>query len=299
MIYTLTLNPALDYVAHVKDFSVGTIQRSKNEQYFYGGKGINVSSILSVLGIKSVALGFLAGFTGVAIKQGLTDKGIENDFVFLKNGFTRINVKIRSNDETDINGQGPDVDNESLDELLSKINELKSGDTLVLAGSIPPSLPQNMYEQIMDRLGDKDIRFVVDATGQLLLSSLKYNPFMIKPNKEELEDLFDVQIGSNEDLVKYASKLQEMGAKNVLVSLGGDGAMLLDENGQTHYMEAFKGKIVNTVGAGDSMVAGFIAGYEKTNDYAYALKLGSASGSATAFSEGLADSVTINNLLEK
>lgn len=297
MIYTLTLNPALDYVTFVDDFNVGNIMRSVGEKVFFGGKGINVSSVLLELGVSSVAMGFLAGFTGKAIEQGLNDKGVSSDFVYLKNGFSRINIKIRSGTETDINGQGPEISVEDFNLLLKKLEKLKLGDMLVLAGSIPPSLPQNTYEQIMKKLQDKDVRFVVDATGELLLSSLKYKPFLIKPNLEELEELFKSKISSKNDIEKYALRLQGMGAQNVLVSLGGDGAVLLDENQNTHYQKAFSGKVINTVGAGDSMVAGFIAGYFKEGDYSYALKLGSASGSATAFSEGLANKQTIKDLL--
>ena len=298
MIYTLTLNPAVDYVAHVDELTVGSIIRSCKESVFFGGKGINVSTVLWEHNIRSVAMGFLAGFTGKAIEQGLTDKGIMSDFVYVDDGFTRINIKIRSGTETDINGQGPYIDKAAQDRLLEKLAKLQSGDTLVIAGSIPPSLPQNIYEKIMESLSGKGVRFVVDATRNLLVSSLKFRPFLIKPNADELGEIFSVSVRSANDAKEYAARLQEMGARNVLVSMGKDGAVLLDETGGKHYAEAFKGTVINTVGAGDSMVAGFIAGYEKTGDFAYALKLGSASGSATAFCEGLADIKSIEALLK-
>ena len=298
MIYTLTLNPALDYVAHVQSFAVGSIMRSTEEGVFFGGKGINVSTVLHVLGVPTVAMGFLAGFTGKAIEEGLKKQGIPCDFVYLKNGFSRINIKIRSAQETDINGQGPDIDDAALSALMAKLQTLESGDTLVLAGSIPPSLPQNIYEQIMQSLDGRGVRFVVDATGKLLLSALAYKPFLIKPNREELSELFGAEVQTDADIELYARKLQALGARNVLVSLGGDGAILFDENKNVHKRAAFPGKVVNTVGAGDSMVAGFIAGYEEKQNYAYALLLGSATGSATAFSEGLATLDTIQKIMQ-
>ena len=299
MIYTLTLNPAIDYVAHVDELTIGSIGRSHDESVFFGGKGINVSTILHEHGIPSVAMGFIAGFTGIAIEEGLSKKGIKSDFVHLKNGFSRINIKIRSKTETDINGEGPHIEDCDLKRLFAKMEVMQDGDTLVLAGSIPSSLPQNMYEMIMSSQSGKDIRFVVDATGELLMKTLAYHPFLIKPNNDELGEIFLVKISSPNEAVKYAAKMQEKGARNVLVSMGSDGAVLLDENGQKHYMPAYPGKVVNTVGAGDSMVAGFIAGYEQTGDFAYALKLGSASGSATAFSEGLANMESIKIILNK
>ncbi len=299
MIYTVTFNPAIDYVVHVSPFEIGNINRSDKETAFFGGKGINVSLILNELGLESTALGFIAGFTGKAIEQGIADKGIKSDFVHLNKGLTRINVKIRSNEETDINGMGPDIEKEEINKLFEKLESLKKGDTLVLAGSIPNSLPSDIYEKIMQRLFDKEIRFVVDATKDLLLNSLKYKPFLIKPNNDELGEIFSAEINTPEDSLKYAKKLQEMGAVNVLVSMGGKGAVLLDEFGDEYYMPAIEGKVVNTVGAGDSMVAGFIAGATKKSDYEYALKLGTAAGSATAFSEGLAEKPLIKRLLEE
>ena len=298
MIYTLTLNPAIDYVVHVDDLKIGSIGRSHNEGIFIGGKGINVSMILREHGLDSAAMGFVAGFTGNAIEQGLAEKGIHSDFVHLRGGFSRINIKIRSREETDINGQGPEITAEDLERLFAKLDGMKDGDTLVMAGSIPGSLPQDIYERIMGRQSGKNIRFVVDAEGELLTKTLRFHPFLIKPNREELGEIFSADIKDTVQSAKYARKLQEAGARNVLVSMGGSGALLLDEDGKTHFMDACSGEVINTVGAGDSMVAGFIAGYEKTGDYAYALKLGSASGSATAFSEGLADKKKIEEILK-
>lgn len=297
MIYTVTFNPAIDYLVYVPDLTVGSIIRSEKERTFCGGKGINVSLILQELGIESTAMGFLAGFTGSAIEQLLSGGAIHTDFVHLKEGLTRINVKIRSGQETDINAQGPEISETDIRELLKKLNNLKSGDTLVLAGSIPNTLPTDIYEKIMELLSGKGIRFVVDATGDLLLNSLKYKPFLIKPNNDELEELFSVKIGTQDDVIKYAGELHKKGAANVLVSMGAKGALLLDENGQKHYMSAVAEKVVNTVGAGDSMVAGFIAGYAKTGDYEYALKLGSAAAGATVSHEGVAKRNEILKLL--
>lgn len=297
MIYTLTLNPAVDYVLHLDKLTPGSIGRSHNESVFCGGKGINVSLILQEHGIPSVAMGFIAGFTGTAIEEGLREKNLQTDFVRLHNGFSRINIKIRAHEETDINGEGPQIGNDDLNALFTKLDNIQSGDTLVLAGSIPSSLPRDIYKTIMDTLSDREIRFVVDATGELLMSALAYRPFLIKPNNEELGEIFSTEISSPDQAIVYAAKLQEKGARNVLVSMGGKGAVLLDEKGQKHYMPAYRGEVVNTVGAGDSMVAGFLAGYEQTKSFAYALKLGSASGSATAFCEGLADIEQIKNVL--
>ena len=299
MIYTVTLNPAVDYVTHISKLETGNIMRSEKESVFFGGKGINVSTVLHELGVLSVAMGFLAGFTGKAIEDGMKSKGILTDFVYLENSFTRINIKIRADEETDINGRGPDISTEKMATLLDKLERTHDGDTLVLAGSIPPSLSENTYERIMERQEGKKINFVVDATGKLLLNSLKYKPFLIKPNTSELSEIFSKEITGVEESLKYAARLQEMGAKNVLVSMGAKGAVLLDEYGKDHYMPALDGKVVNTVGSGDSMVAGFIAGYEKMHDYDYALKLGTASGSATACSEGLADADMINRFMKK
>lgn len=297
MIYTVTFNPALDYVMKVNELQSKDINRTESEQIYYGGKGINVSVILSRLGIENKALGFLAGFSGKQIENMLNDEGIDNDFVYLDNGYTRINVKIKSDKEYDINAQGPEIEKKDVDALLEKLDALGEGDGLVLAGSIPSSLPNDIYEEILRKLNNKGIDFTVDATGDLLVNVLKYKPFMVKPNHHELGDIFGVELKTLDDIEKYALKLQNMGAKNVLVSRAKDGAVLIDENKKVHTMGNVSGKLVNSVGCGDSMVAGFLAGYAKTKDYAYALKLGSACGNATAFSESLATKQEIDNMM--
>ena len=299
MIYTVTFNPAIDYLVYVPELKVGSILRSEKESTFCGGKGINVSLILQELGIESTATGFIAGFTGSAIEQALDGGIIRTDFVRLKEGLTRINVKIRSEYETDINGQGPSVSENDIKALLVKLKGLKQDDTLVFAGSIPNTVPSDIYEKIMELLSGTGVRFVVDATKDLLLNSLKYGPFFIKPNNDELGEIFSVRIDTPEDAIRYAGKLREMGAVNVLVSMGGKGAVLVDENGKDYYMPAISGKVVNTVGAGDSMVAGFLAGYTQKADYGYALKLGTAAGGATAFCEGLATRDEIFRLMSQ
>lgn len=298
MVYTVTFNPAIDYVVHADEMTVGSVNRAKSEKIYFGGKGINVSIVLKELGIPSKALGFVAGFTGAAIEQGIAEKGIETDFVHLDNGFSRINVKIKSGSETELNGQGPAIDNRALDELFQKLDNLSDGDTIVLAGSIPDSMPADSYEKILEHLSGKKIRAVVDATKNLLMNVLKYKPFLIKPNNHELGEMFGVTLKTNEEIEEYARRLKDMGARNVLVSMAGDGALLLDENGETHICGVCKGTVKNSVGAGDSMVAGFIAGSEK-GDYEYALKLGTAAGGATAFSDGLAQREEIFRLLEQ
>lgn len=298
MIYTVTFNPAVDYIIHTNDLELGALNRSENEEIYFGGKGINVSMVLSELGIKSKAFGFVAGFTGKAIEEGVSAAGIEADFVHLDSGFSRINVKIKSEKETELNGQGPEIPKEKIDELFKKLDEIKNGDTIILAGSIPSSLPSDIYEKILDYLKDKNIRAVVDATKKLLINVLKYKPFLIKPNNFELGEMFGVEIKTVDDVIKYAEKLKELGAVNVLVSLAGDGAVLLDENGKTHICGVCKGTVKNSTGSGDSMVAGFLAGSEK-GDYEYALRLGTAAGGATAFSDGLAKKDEIFSLLSQ
>lgn len=298
MIYTVTFNPAVDYVVHTDEISVGGVNRAKSEKIYFGGKGINVSMVLSELGVKSKALGFVAGFTGDAIEKGVAEKGIETDFVHLDNGFSRINVKIKSEKETELNGQGPKIDGKALDELFEKLDKLSDGDTIVLAGSIPDSMPADIYEKILERLQNKNVKAVVDATKDLLMNVLKYKPFLIKPNNHELGEMFGVTLKTNAEIAEYAQKLKDMGAQNVLVSMAGDGALLLDENGKTHVCGVCKGTVKNSVGAGDSMVAGFIAGSEN-GDYEYALKLGTAAGGATAFSDGLAEKALIDELLKQ
>ncbi len=298
MIYTVTFNPAIDYVIHTGKMKIGSVNRSESEEIYFGGKGINVSFVLSELGIKSKALGFVAGFTGEAIEKGVAEKGIETDFVHLGNGFSRINVKIKSDYETELNGQGPKISEDALDSLFHKLDRLRDGDTIVLAGSIPNTLPSDIYEKILEFLSDRKIKTVVDATKDLLRNVLKYRPFLIKPNNHELGEMFGVTLTANEEIMKYAAKLKEMGARNVLVSMAGDGALLLDENGKTHICGVCKGTVKNSVGAGDSMIAGFIAGSLEGN-YEYALKLGTAAGGATAFSDGLAQKDDIYRLLKQ
>lgn len=289
MIYTVTFNPAIDYVMNVPGLVPGEVNRSKEEYVFFGGKGINVSLVLRELGRDSTALGFIAGFTGDAIRRGVEDAGVKSDFIRLENGLSRINVKIKASTETDLNGKGPDISEKDLQSLFEKLDTLKDGDILVLAGSIPPDLPENIYETILARLSDKNITFVVDATGDLLKNVLVYKPFLIKPNHHELGEIFGKTLKNTDEIAHYAKKMQKMGARNVLVSMAANGALLVDETGRVHIIGTAKGKAVNSVGAGDSMVAGFLAGYLEKNDYSYALALGSAAGSATAFSEGLAN----------
>ena len=298
MIYTVTFNPAVDYVVQTDEISVGGVNRSKSEKIYFGGKGINVSMVLSELGVKSKALGFVAGFTGDAIEKGVAEKGVETDFVHLENGFSRINVKIKSKSETELNGQGPMIDGKALNALFEKLDRLDCGDTLVLAGSIPNSMPADIYEKILERLQNKNIKAVVDATKDLLMNVLKYKPFLIKPNNHELGEMFGVTLKTTDEIAEYAQKLKDMGARNVLVSMAGDGALLLDENGKTHLCGVCRGTVKNSVGAGDSMVAGFVAGLEQ-GGYEYALKLGTAAGGATAFSDGLAEKALIYELLKQ
>lgn len=297
MVYTVTFNPAIDYVVHTGEMKLGATNRSEREEMYFGGKGINVSIVLRELGIDSKAFGFTAGFTGEAIEKGLADVGIDTDFVRLEKGNSRINVKIKASEETELNGQGPDIDDKAISALFEKLDKLSDGDTLVLAGSIPSSLPADIYERILERLSGRNIRAVVDATKDLLLNVLKYKPFLIKPNNHELGEMFGVTLNSDEEIETYARKLQEMGAVNVLISMAGDGAILIDEYGKMHRCGVCKGVVKNSVGAGDSMVAGFIAGVIK-GDYEYALKLGTAAGGATAFSDGLATKEEITELVK-
>lgn len=299
MIYTVTFNPALDYVVRLDELTPDTVNRTHSEEIQLGGKGINVSGILGQLGQKNVALGFVAGFTGKAIEEGLQQKGVDTDFIHLPQGLTRINVKIKAQQETEINGKGPDITPEALQQLYQKLDCLKAGDILVLAGSIPASMPSNSYEDILQRMQNKQVLCVVDATGELLVNVLKYQPFLIKPNNHELGEIFGKELTTDGEILECAKKLQQQGACNVLVSMAGDGAMLLDEEGVCHRVAAHKGTVKNSVGAGDSMVAGFLAGYLQTDSYAYALRLGSAAGSATAFSDGLATKEQIMELMEQ
>ncbi|CAG9707706.1 1-phosphofructokinase [Clostridium neonatale] len=299
MINTITLNPSLDYIVKVDNFKVDAVNRSNEEQIYPGGKGINVSIVLNNLGVKNTALGFIAGFTGDEILRRIKDHGVDCDFIKVKSGLSRINVKLKSNEETEINGSGPRISESDLELLFEKISHLKKGEYLVLSGSIPSSVPNDIYESIMKRLLDKEVEFVVDATKDLLLKVLKYKPFLIKPNHHELAELFNVTLNDDNDIIKYGKKLQEMGAKNVLISMAGDGAILIPENGDPIKREVPKGILKNSVGAGDSMVAGFISGYLKNNDINEAFKMGIATGSASAFSEELATKDEVINLLEQ
>lgn len=299
MIYTVTFNPALDYVVRLPAFEPGAVNRTESEDIQLGGKGINVSCVLGQLGFKSVALGFVAGFTGEAVEAGLARRGVSADFIRLPEGLTRINVKIKASVETEINGQGPAIPAEALEELFRKLDRLAAGDVLVLAGSIPASLPSDIYQRILERLAPKGVLCAVDATGELLVKVLPYKPFLIKPNNHELGEIFGRSLSTDEEIVECARLLQQKGARNVLVSMAGDGALLLDEGGNVHRLEAFKGKVKNSVGAGDSMVAGFVAGWLEKGDYAWALRLGSACGSATAFSDTLATRTEIESLLNR
>lgn len=297
MIYTVTFNPALDYIVKVDHLTLGIVNRTVQEDIYYGGKGINVSIVLNNLGLQSTALGFIAGFTGREISDGVAAMGVASDFIELREGISRINVKIKSQEESEINGQGPMIHDDELEMLYKKLDEIQDGDILVLAGSIPNTLPEDIYEKIMARLQEKDIKIVVDATKDLLLNVLKYHPFMIKPNNHELGEMFGVVLKTNDEIIHYAKELQKRGARNVLISMAGDGAILVDENGQTFISAPPKGTVKNSVGAGDSMVAGFIAGYLKSENYEDALKMGLATGSASAFSEGLATKEEVYQLL--
>ena len=298
MIYTVTFNPSLDYVVQVDDFAVGEINRTRTESIYPGGKGINVSLVLQNLGLPSVALGFTAGFSGAEIERLLQEAGCRCDFIAVKAGYSRINTKIISGAETALNGQGPQLSEVELAALFNKLRRLTQDDVLVLAGSIPASLPDNIYEQILELLQPVGTRVVVDATGDLLLKVLKYRPFLIKPNHEELGEFFGRgPLLTEEEILAAAQKLQQQGARNVLVSRGANGALLLDENGKLHKQASPKGTLVNSVGAGDSMVAGFLAGYLQTQDYDTALRLGVAAGSASAFKAWLATREDVEKIL--
>lgn len=297
MIYTVTFNPSLDYIIRLDSFTAGEINRTRYEQILGGGKGINVSIVLKNLGHDSTALGFTAGFTGEEIKRQLSEFGVKSDFVQLKEGNSRINVKVKAESETEINGQGPVITAEAQQHLFCQLDQLTEGDTLVLAGSIPNTLPDDIYQRIMDRLAGKGIRIVVDATKKLLLNVLPYHPFLIKPNNHELGEMFGVVLKTDEEIIMYAKKLQERGARNVLISMAGDGAIMLTEKGNTYKCPAPKGTLVNSVGAGDSMVAGFICGLAETGSYERAFLMGVATGSASAFSENLATRAEADALL--
>ena len=297
MIYTVTFNPAIDYIVSMDDFSFGKTNRITQEKIRPGGKGINVSTVLTNLNIENTALGFLAGFTGTEIKRLCIETGIHCDFITLSTGTNRINVKLKDYDGTELNGAGPVISSTELDALMEQLHKLQSGDTLILAGSIPSSLPSDIYQRIMDKLHNKDVKIVVDATKKLLLKCLPYGPFLIKPNKHELEEIFGVTITTKKEALHYARRLQELGAKNVCVSLSGDGAVFISETGECFETDVPPGKLVNAVGAGDSMIAGFLAGWESFKDYRQAFRMAVAAGSASAYSEELATKEEIMTLL--
>ena len=296
MIYTVTFNPSIDYIVDVKNFELGSVNRTSAELMFPGGKGINVSMVLSNLGFENTALGFLAGFTGKSVQKMLEVNGVNADFIEVEEGLTRINVKIRAQQESGINGMGPAIKESDIKKLYEKLDNIKDGDILVLAGSIPAVMPETMYSDIMEHLKDKDVKIVVDATKDLLLNVLKYKPFFIKPNNHELGEIFDVELNTRDEVVPYAKKMQEKGARNVLVSMAGEGAVLVAEDGQVYKSPCPEGKVKNSVGAGDSMVAGFIAGYLESGDYKKALNKGLVTGSASAFSDNLATKEEVEEL---
>ncbi len=299
MIATVTLNPSLDYIANVSDFKIGGLNRTTKELILPGGKGINVSIVLNNLGIDTKAFGFCSGFTGCELERLLAENGVSSSFISVKNGLTRINVKIQGKIETELNGKGPAIDSKEIEDLYSQLDNLTESDILVLAGSIPSSLPKSIYSDILDRLKDKNIKVVVDTTKQLLLNTLIYKPFLIKPNKVELEELFCVKLKNENEVIEYAKRLRTKGAQNVLVSLGKEGAILVDNNDEVHIAKAIGGKVVNSVGAGDSMVAGFLAGYILKNDYKYAFELGLCAGGASATSRYLAIKKDIDRLMNE
>lgn len=299
MIYTVTFNPSLDYIVSVKDFRPGMTNRTSSELMLAGGKGINVSIVLGNLGIKSTALGFIAGFTGDEIVRRLHNGGINSEFIKINDGISRINIKLKSIDGTEINGQGPHIDSSHIEQLMNRLRRLESGDVLVLAGSIPTGISDNIYKDIMDMLKDKGVQIVVDATSRLLTNVLEYNPFFIKPNQHELGDIFNVTLNTQEEVIPYALELKKMGAVNVCVSMGGKGAILVADDGNVYKAKAPDGILKNSVGAGDSLVAGFLSGWIEKKDYEYAFRKGVATGSASAFSERLATNGEVNDLIGK
>ena len=299
VIYTVTFNPSLDYIVSVKDFRSGMTNRTSSELMLAGGKGINVSIVLGNLGIKSTALGYIAGFTGDEIVRRLHNGGINSEFIKINDGISRINIKLKSIDGTEINGQGPHIDSSHIEQLMNRLRRLESGDVLVLAGSIPAGISDNIYKDIMDMLKDKGVQIVVDATSRLLTNVLEYNPFFIKPNQHELGDIFNVTLNTQEEVIPYALELKKMGAVNVCVSMGGKGAILVADDGNVYKAKAPDGILKNSVGAGDSLVAGFLSGWIEKKDYEYAFRKGVATGSASAFSERLATNGEVNDLIGK
>ena len=299
MIFTVTFNPSLDYIVRVDEMRLGTINRTNYEQLLPGGKGINVSIVLGNLGHPSRALGFSAGVTGVALEKLLADTGVDADLVHVKAGFTRINAKVKAIEETELNGQGPRIAPEDVDALFSKLDVLGQDDTLVISGSVPNTLPSDMYEQVMERLAGRGVRIVVDAERDLLTRVLPYRPFLVKPNNIELGDIYGVTLKTRDEVVPYARRMQEMGAQNVLVSMAGEGGVLVAADGQLYQSPAAKGTVVNSVGAGDSCVAGFLAGLMETGSYQTAFRMGLAAGSASAFSDHLATRPEVEDLMSR
>ena len=299
MIYTVTFNPSLDYIVSVENFQLGITNRTSSELMLPGGKGINVSTVLMNLGIENKALGFVAGFVGDEIIRRLEEMGVQNGFIRIEEGVSRINLKLKSIDGTEINGQGPVISPEHVEELMKQLDRLGEGDVLFLSGSIPSSMPDDAYQKIMERLDGRGVQIIVDATKDLLLNVLEYHPFLIKPNNHELGEIFDVELKTREEVIPYAKKLQEKGAVNVLVSMAGEGAVLIDANGDVHMAPAPKGTLVNGVGAGDSMVAGFMAGWLEKKDYEHAFCMGVSAGSASAFSEHLATKAEIETVYQQ
>ena len=297
MIYTVTFNPSLDYIVSVHDFKMGMTNRTYEEHMLPGGKGINVSIVLKALGFQNIALGFIAGFVGEEIKRRIKEFGIEPEFIEIEKGTSRINLKLKSADGTEINGMGPEISKTKVQELLYKLDALEDGDVLVLAGSIPSSMSDDIYKEIIKIMEAKGITVVVDATSKLLLNVLPYHPFLIKPNHHELSEIFGITLSDKKEIATYAKKLQEQGARNVLVSMGGKGAVFVADDGNVYEAAAPEGTLVNSVGAGDSMVAGFLAGYLRTNSYEEAFRMGIATGSASAFSENLATRAEVEALL--
>ena len=299
MVYTVTFNPSVDYIVSVNDFELGMTNRTASELMLPGGKGINVSIVLGNLGIANIALGFMAGFTGDEIVRMLEQAGVQSDFIKLEHSISRINLKLKNIDGTEINGQGPDIGQQQIDQLMGKLDQLNKDDVLVLAGSIPSSMPDDIYQRILERIQGRGVLTVVDATRDLLVKVLPYHPFLVKPNNHELGDIFGVKLSTREEVVPYGRKLQEMGAQNVLISMAGEGAVLIAADGQSMGAPAPKGTLVNGVGAGDSMVAGFLTGWMEKKDYVHAFHMGIAAGSASAFSENLATREEVLQVLQQ
>lgn len=298
MIYTVTMNPSLDYMVDVKDFKLGLTNRTLTEKITPGGKGINVSMVLKNLGFESTALGFVAGFTGKEFVKQIEKMQLQQQFIEIEQGMTRINVKLTSVDGTEINGCGPKVTSKDLDTLFLRLKACKKGDVIVLAGSLPQSVPKDFYKQVAIALQDREIMLVVDATKETLTDVLPYHPFLIKPNNHEIGEIFGVNVSTRQEVIPYGKKLQQMGAKNVLISLAGEGSVLIAEDGTVVEREAPKGRLINGVGAGDSMVAGFLAGWLAKQDYQYAYRLAASAGSASAFAEGLATKEEIQSVYD-